>query len=99
MSSEKPEHIICAAIYVDDGKEHAHQPKNIYTGYVVCGRRHHNCYATIYLIDDKEHVKPHIQGFLTSKDRFVNRQEAAEIAVASKQVWNINKALFSEDLY
>ena len=45
-----------------------------------------------------------IQGFLTSKDRFVNRKEALEIAIAAGQV-NENElgnpliGLFSEDLY
>lgn len=42
----KKEFIICAAIWYNDGKEHIHQPKNIKKGFVICGRSHHNCYAT-----------------------------------------------------
>lgn len=42
------------------------------------------------------------QGFLTSKGRFVNREEALEIARAAGQVGDdagYKKQLFSEDLY
>jgi len=39
------------------------------------------------------------QGFLTSKDRFVNRKEGGEIAYAAGQTSNLRKTLFSEDLY
>ena len=37
------ERILCAAIWYNDGKKHVHQPINIETGFVICGRRHHNC--------------------------------------------------------
>jgi hypothetical protein len=49
-------------------------------------------------------VGEYVQGFLTSKNRFVNRKEALEIAIAAGQV-NENElgnsliGLFSEDLY
>ena len=39
------EFIICAANHYDDGKVHPDTPKNIYIGFVVCGRRHFNCSA------------------------------------------------------
>jgi hypothetical protein len=39
------------------------------------------------------------QGFLTNTDRFVNRQEAAQIAFESGQIKEETKRLFSEDLY
>ena len=39
------------------------------------------------------------QGFLTSKNRFVGRKEAAEIAVKTKQVPPDVENLQSEDLY
>lgn len=44
------EYILCASIHFDDGKVHEHQPKNIKTGFVVCGRRHHNYYNTLQSI-------------------------------------------------
>jgi hypothetical protein len=43
------------------------------------------------------------QGFLTSKNRFVSREEALIIALRENQVMDINEIrgnrLFSEDLY
>lgn len=43
-----------------------------------------------------------VQGFITSKGRFVNRKEAYKIALAAKQInetAGVNGELFSEDLY
>lgn len=43
-----------------------------------------------------------IQGFLTSKGRFVNRREAFQIALAAGQIdesAGVDRELFSEDLY
>lgn len=38
------EHIICAAIWINDKIKHQQQPTNVEIGFVVCGRRHNNCY-------------------------------------------------------
>jgi len=43
-NSEKPEYVICAANHFNDGKQYEHQPKNIKQGFIVTGRRHHNCF-------------------------------------------------------
>lgn len=97
--ANKPEYIICSAIWFKDGKKHEHQPKNIDTGFVVCGRRHHNCFITKSLLQEfSEAKKTADQGFLTSKDRFVDRKEAATIAFERGQSKKKN-ILFSEDLY
>lgn len=93
----KQEYIICAAIHFESNKVQAHQPKNITHGLVVCGRRHHNCFATVATFDFK--LKEIEQGFLTSKDRFVNREEAGEIAFKCGQTTELKTCLFSEDLY
>jgi len=100
------ERILCAAIHVDDGKEHLHQPKNIKTGFVICGRRHHNCYRILEKIPEvsKLNVGREGQGFLTTLDRYVDRKEAFQIAKAAGQCLQpeiINEAigLTSEDLY
>ena len=80
--------ILCSAIWVDDGKQHIHRAKNIESGFVVCGRRHHNCFRIIEMIypDIKSFNKNKaIQGFLTQTDRFVDREEAMKIAVEAKQ--------------
>lgn len=107
------EFIICAANHYDDGKSHTHSPKNIDSGFVVCGRRHHNCISTFALIygfpysEEALKVKnTEEQGFLTNTNRFVDRQEAYKIAHEARQIIGPNKGyatndigLTSEDLY
>lgn len=92
------EFILCAAVWYNDGLRHDGQPENITEGIVVCGRRHHNCYATLKalgitnddyktmfsIMSESEHRKH--QGFLTSKDRYVDRREAWEIAKENNQI-------------
>lgn len=106
----KEEYILCAAIHFDDKKIYVHQPINISTGFVVSGRRHHNCFALYHAtqllkgtIDGdigKKHYEFELeQGFLTSLDRFVDRTEGGEIAFKANQTKEQKKVLFSEDLY
>ena len=99
------EYIICAAILYEDGMIYEHQPKNILKGIVVAGRRHHNCIMTYSMltgfIADDIKLKQ-VQGFITSKDYFVNRTNAMLIAIEAGQVkkeGNEGTQLFSEDLY
>ncbi len=93
------EYILCAAVHYDDGIERVHQPKNIKTGIVVCGRRHHNCLMTMReFAYDRDHTKVK-QGFLTNQDRFVTRKEAAQLAYKCGQISKEQKTLFSEDLW
>lgn len=97
----KPEYIICAAMHYDDGVEYKHQPKNIKTGIVVCGRRHHNAIYTLVQLLPTESAKKWTskkEGFLTSKDNFVDRKEAGLIAFTAAQS-KLTECLFSEDLY
>lgn len=99
------EYIICAAIHYDDGTEYIHQCKNIKTGFVIAGRRHHNCFATIALFGDKKYKSiSHIQGFITSTDKFVDRHKAYIIAKSANQlIFGESKhehpVLISEDIY
>lgn len=95
------ETIICAAIHFEDNIVHHQQPKNVLTGIVVCGRRHHNVFATLTAFGiDRLQYKPATQGFVTSLDRFVDREEAWKIAFDAGQIKDeSNKTLFSEDLY
>lgn len=107
------ERIICAAIWFDDDKKHEHQPTNVDTGFVICGRRHPNCFATLAILMGKLSrlkYKERTQGFLTTENRFVDRTEAARIAFKSNQIINLNNSkwidvnwstikLYSEDLY
>lgn len=98
MNNKVP-YIMCAAIYYDDGNKYPHQPKNIETGMIICGHRHHVCFVTImhtFPNRDKNNIK---QGFLTSDNRFVSRIEAAKIAYDCGQTEIQLPSLFSEDLW
>lgn len=104
------EKILCAANYYNDGVEYAHNPKNIDIGFITCGLRHHNCIQTFAQIRGFPYSKKslailrtEIQGFLTNKNRFVDRKEAGAIAYAANQLkvdkFEIGDELFSEDMY
>jgi len=94
------EFILCAAIWVNDGLKHEAQPENIKSGFIICGRRHHNCYQTIKSLTNQtqngrigtlinsmtsEERKEH-QGFITSLNRYVDRKESWKIAKANNQI-------------
>lgn len=96
-------YLICSAIYYDDGVVRPHQPKNINQGIVVCGRRHYNCFVVLKeMFPNKNYKRNCIQGFLTSDNNFLNREQSLKIAKESGQVRNKLIAgckLTSEDLY
>lgn len=104
MNTDK-EYILCSALWLNDGNIHPHQPLNIIEGYVICGRRHHNCFATLSVtLGNGNYDKSAItQGFVTSKDRFVDRKFALKIALDYHQVdfdsLTSTKELYSEDLW
>lgn len=90
------EFIICSAIYINDGKKHSDQPKNIKIGYVISGIRHNNCYAVLLsilgnrelfdqYIDSVEHSSKDM-GFITSMNKYVDRKEAFIIAKENNQL-------------
>lgn len=97
------EYILCSAIWFDDGEDtYNHQPINIKTGYVVCGQRHHNCFNTKAILQGvktERNTIDDVQGFLTNKNRFVGREEAAIIAFNANQIKKEKQTLYSEDLY
>lgn len=107
------ERILCAAIWYkelplinDDIPSNLLRPVNCTTGIVFCGFRHPHCMYQMVAITGTRSVKPecgdYSQGFLTSKNRFVNRKEAAIIAIACGQIIKTEYeegVLFSEDLY
>lgn len=97
----KPEYILCSAIHYKDGKQYQHQPQNIDTGFVISGRRHYNCILTFSMIKDASEHIPNIQGFLTSKDRFLDRHESYLLALQTKQIKNTcsTEIIMSEDLW
>lgn len=74
-------------------------------GYIVRGHRHADCIQSIRRMGLKPSSSPSAQGFITSKNRYVTReqgrklQEDAGIPSADKNGYMGSKELFSEDLY
>ena len=95
--------ILCAAIHFDDGIFHISQPKNIQSGFVICGHRHHNCFHLLgTLVGEDKFIalnRESVQGFLTDTNEFVTREVAAKIAKDAGQIQEETDRLFSEDLY
>lgn len=98
------ETIICSAIHITDGKKHQDQPTNIESGFIISGRRHNNCYAVLMSLLGKEGMNKILnesnqtrddQGFITSMNRYVGRQEAFEIASKANQL--LNPKLYNSD--
>lgn len=87
----REEYILCASVWYEDGKVYKEQPKNISNGIVVNGRRHNNCFMILQQLKpdiDTNLITPKHFGFLTSFDRYVDREEAFEIAKEQKQIWH-----------
>ena len=70
------------------------------TGFVISGFRHHNCISTAKIMWEmagkdlnnfRELFQEKVQGFLTSKGRFVDRWQAMYIAYTAGQV-NVKRA-------
>ena len=86
------EKVICASIH-KPGEEDLNGNPLIY-----CGLRH------AYILWQSKSVSrhPHHQGFITSKNRHVNREEAREIALKAGQITEntySSRDLYSEDIY
>jgi hypothetical protein len=108
--TKKKEYILCAAIWykdiplqkVIDGV----LPKNCDRGLVVLGHRHGQCMWTMSSLtglrsvtNAEDGVGEYEQGFLTNKNRFVDREEGGKIAFDAGQTEDLRTRLFSEDLY
>lgn len=91
------EFIICAAIMIPD------------TSKIYYGHRHNHCFRAIndelsWTMNRQEIAKVKtIQGFITSNNEFVRREEALAIALENEQVLDLKELrgnqLYSEDLY
>tara|TARA_R110000796_G_scaffold1673_2_gene6933 strand:+ start:9131 stop:9430 length:300 start_codon:yes stop_codon:yes gene_type:complete len=97
------EQILCSAIwYKEVMPRAAHRPINTPGGVVVCGYRHGHCISQILPLTGERMFKlgDHVQGFLTNKNRFVDRKEGAKIWIANGGELKYSKTdLYSEDLY
>ncbi len=105
----KKEYILCAAIWYKELplikpnvlKPRGFAPSNMSKGVVLCGWRHSNClYQMIAITGLTDYLAGEsIEGFLTNKNRFVVREEAAKIAFEADQTDELLITLYSEDLY
>jgi len=98
------ERIICAANWYKDLQKPVYGPKNIVEGIVFCGHSHLMCLHQMIAMTGKRQaeVGAYEEGFITSTNRFVTREEAAKIALSCKQIEKLkysSKDLYSEDLY
>jgi len=99
------EYILCAAIWYKDCPLGLYGPKNIDRGIVLCGHRHPGIIHQHVTLLGKSafQMGDNEQGFLTSTNRFVSREEAFDIAESANQLNDrtrgTSRTLFSEDLY
>lgn len=97
------EEIICAAIWYKDLETQNFLPQNCNRGVVLCGWRHGNIIAQLKALSGQRSVIPEVgeivQGFLTSKGRFLNRKEARKFQIDAGHNTQYDDELYSEDLY
>lgn len=102
------ERITCAAIWYKDLPSVKYMPVNINKGVVVEGHRHADIIKTVINLLGKRTCQfgenaagESEQGFITNKNRFVDRIEAMTIARAANQIISDTSfpKLYSEDLY
>lgn len=102
MIDNSKEYIICAAVWYDDGIEKDDTQKgitfpfhgkgrtytntNITTGFVIGQFRHGNCIAIRPTNPEFNGGMKTVQGFLTSKGKFVDRWQGAVIAHRCGQI-------------
>jgi hypothetical protein len=108
------EKILCAAIWYKElprkSDNRNDMPVNIKEGMVICGHRHSSIIGILQNLTGLRSVESEsgkqVQGFLTNLNRFVDRKEAAVIAMSAGQVLSHPEGLiitpdklYSEDLY
>lgn len=97
------EKIICSAIYLPEYSTPVHGPKNITSGLVMCGRRHHDIISQFVALTGTSLPAMHEQGFITTENRFVGREEACDIAYNADQIKDksgkYGLELYSEEIY
>lgn len=97
--------IVCAALRIDTRTED--------DPIIICGYRHNDCYETLYELNSQFSKEARAQnliteGFLATKNRFLDRFDAYAEAIACGQLSAANREykadrnenmLYSEDLY
>lgn len=88
---DRLEYIMAAAMWLDDGEHYDNQP--VATGVVLAGFNHASIISTLAVVSavlaalggSAFPCRKRTQGFLTSFNRFVDRKEALQIAIAAGQ--------------
>ena len=80
------EKILCAAIWLKDDKQYVFQPRNIARGIVLCGYRHGSIIGQMEAMGYNLSADNQVQGFLTSKNRFLNRVEVRNLILKTGQL-------------
>lgn len=106
------EKIYCSAIWYKELNNNysKRNPDNITEGIVVLGHRHGDIIRNVYNLlglrsveSGENSVGEYVQGFLTNTNRFVDRIEAAKIALEQNQIKDLQRFnpnyLYSEDIY
>lgn len=97
MIDNSKEYILCAAFKLKQECEHAYlYPKPYRQVFsMALGWRHADIiYKYMDVIDQSD-----LGGFCTSKGRYVDREEAAKIALECGQISEEKRLLYSEDIY
>lgn len=98
------EQVICAAIWYKylPNVEPVYRVKNVTNGVVLCGWRHPYIIGQSGALLGKKQYEmgEYVQGFLTSKGRFLDRKQAAKLFIENGgELQYSTDELFSEDLY
>lgn len=90
VNRKPPEIVICAAVVAEDGR-------------IFRCHRHHQGFWILADLKIKRRPDHDAQGFITSKNRYVNRKEALQLqqaaGIPSADPSGYGKELYSEDLY
>jgi hypothetical protein len=109
MRDDLKESVLCSAIWYKELplvneevlKIRGFSPYNVDRGIVFGGWRHMNCLYQMVAITGLSDYEAgeSIQGFITNKNRFVDRKEAGQIAFEVGQTEELKTCLYSEDVW
>lgn len=68
-------------------------------GFIVIGKHHAQCFAIGRSMGMKMAKGRENQGFMTSKGRWVSREEGGHVAYSSQQIDKTTTLLFSENMW
>lgn len=98
----KPEQVMCAANWYPELPTPHYNPSNIDKGIVFSGVSHVHClHQMVAMTGKRQSEVKEVDGFLTTHNRFIDRKEAAKIALEQGQIKKLRYSstdLFSEDL-